>query len=73
MNLNTNYHDRKTKFLWCAMKSCITDGGRPFGDGLQEQLPNHPELHRLVAVVVSVREKTFLREGQVWVIGGERK
>ncbi len=45
----------------------MTDGGRPSGDGLQEQSPNCPELHRLRAYVVSVREKAFLRGGQVWV------
>ena len=45
------------KFLSCAMKSCMADGGRPSGDGLQEQLPNRPELHMLGACVVSVREK----------------
>jgi len=39
------------------MKSCMADGGRPAGDGLQEQLPNRPELHMLGACVVSVREK----------------
>ena len=58
---------KKRKFLSCAMRSCMADGGRPSGDGLQEQSPNRPELHRLVAVVVSVREKAFLRGGQVWV------
>jgi hypothetical protein len=51
----------KKIFLSCAMKSCMTDGGRPSGDGLQEQLPNRPELHMLRAYVVSVREKVFLR------------
>ncbi|MCK4431597.1 MAG: hypothetical protein KAW19_09890 [Candidatus Aminicenantes bacterium] len=35
----------------------MTDGGRPSGDGLQEQSPNRPELHMLGAFVVSVREK----------------
>jgi len=45
----------------------MADGGRPSGDGLQEQLPNRPELHMLRACVVSVREKVFLREDQVWV------
>jgi len=45
----------------------MTDGGRPSGDGLQEQSPNRPELHILRAYVVSVREKAFLRGGQVWV------
>jgi len=36
---------KKTKFLSCAMKSCMADGGRPSGDGLQEWSPNCPELH----------------------------
>jgi hypothetical protein len=35
----------------------MADGGRPSGDGLQEPLPNRPELHMLRACVVSVREK----------------
>ena len=45
----------------------MADGGRTSGDGLQEQSSNRPELHMLKACVVSVREKAFLREGQVWV------
>ena len=45
----------------------MTDGGRPSGDDLQGQSPNCPELHILRAYVVSVREKAFLRGGQVWV------
>jgi len=45
----------------------MVDGGWPSGDGLQEQLPNRPELHMLRAFVVSVREKVFLRGDQVWV------
>ncbi len=49
------------------MKSCMTDGGWPSGDGLQEQSSNRPELHMLRAFVVSVREKVFLRGDQVWV------
>jgi len=31
--------------LSCAMQSCMVDGGRPTGNGLQELLPNCPELH----------------------------
>lgn len=57
----------KRKFLSCAMISCMADGGRPSGDGLQEQSPNRPELHMLRAFVVSVREKVFLRGDQVRV------
>jgi len=49
------------------MKGCMADGGRPSGDGLQEQSPNRPELHVLRACVVGVREKAFHRGGQVWV------
>ncbi len=26
-------------------ESCMADGGRPSGNGLQEQSPNRPELH----------------------------
>jgi len=39
------------------MQCCIEDEGRPLGVGMQVQAPNHPELHRSIAVVVSVREK----------------
>ena len=40
-----------------APRSCIRDEGRPLGVGLQEQAPNHPELHGLRARVVSVEGK----------------
>ena len=33
------------------------DEGRPFGAAVQAEAPNHPELLRPKAVVVSVREK----------------
>jgi len=49
----------KTKSLSCAMISCMTDGGRSSGEGLQEQLPNRPELHMLRAFVVSVIKSEF--------------
>jgi len=51
----------------------MTDGGRPSGDGLQEQSPNRPELHRLVAVVVSVREKGLPERRSGVGKGDERK
>ena len=47
--------------------NCMADGGKPSGDGLQDQSSNCPELHMLRAYVVSVREKVFLKRGQAWV------
>ena len=35
----------KLIFLLCAMRSCMGDGGRPTGNGLQELLSNCPELY----------------------------
>ncbi len=63
----------KRKFLSCAMKSCMADGGWPSGDGLQEQSPNRPELHMLGAFVVSVREKGFSKRRSGMGKGGERE
>ena len=51
----------------------MADGGRPSGDGLQEQSPNRPELHMLRACVVSVREKASPRERSGVGKGGERE
>lgn len=39
------------------VKSCVRDGGRPSGIGLQGQISNHLERHRSKALVVSVRAK----------------
>jgi len=47
----------KNEFPIVYARSCMADGGRPSGDGLQEQSSNCPELHMLRAYVVSVREK----------------
>jgi hypothetical protein len=63
----------KMNFLSCAMKSCMADGGRPSGDGLQEQSPNRPELHMLRAFVVSVREKGLPKRRSGTGKGDERK
>ncbi len=41
----------------CAPRSYTRDEGRPLGTGLQEQVPNHPELHWSKARVVSVEGK----------------
>ena len=49
------------------------DGGRPSGDGLQEQSPNRPELHMSKACVVSVREKGPSEKRSGVGKGGERK
>lgn len=52
------------------VKSCMRDGGRPSGIGLQGQISNHLERHRSKALVVSVRGKDALnasgkdREGE---------
>jgi len=67
MKLRINHHQQKNQIPIVCHESCMADGGRSSGDGLQEQLPNRPELHMLRACVVSVREKVFLRGDQVWV------
>ena len=43
----------------------IGDEGRPLGVGLQDQAPNHLELHRLRVGVVSVEAKVAARLRQV--------
>ena len=53
--------------------SCMADGGRPTGNGLQEQLSNRPELHMLRAYVVSVREKASQKMRSGVNKGGERE
>jgi hypothetical protein len=49
----------------CAPRSCTRDEGRPLGTGLQEQVPNHLELHGSRACVVSVEEKAWQRPCQM--------
>jgi len=39
------------------MPCCTSDEGRPLGVADQAEIPNHPELHSLRAVVVSVTGK----------------
>ena len=39
------------------MPCCTSDEGRPLGVADQAEIPNHPELHSLRAVVVSVMGK----------------
>src|ERR1019366_909919 len=43
------------------MRCCARDEGRPFGTALRREVPNHPELRWLKTVVVSVREKAYLK------------
>jgi len=43
-------------------ESCLKDDGRPIGIGVQASVSNHPKLHRLRVVVVSVG-------GKVWSLG----
>jgi len=46
------------------MPCCTSDEGRPLGVADQAEIPNHPELYSLRAVVVSVMGKggsTFVR------------
>jgi hypothetical protein len=41
----------------CVPRGYTRDEGWPLGTGLQEQVPNHPELHRSKVCVVSVEGK----------------
>ena len=55
------------------MRNHAKDEGWPLGAGLQEQASNHLKLHRLRAVVVSVKERSGQRILAGKGLGDERK
>jgi len=62
LNLNrygySSRYAKKAEQQDAVMPCCTSDEGRPLGVAGQAEIPGHPELHSLRAVVVSVMEKS---------------